>query len=61
VKAEPTLLARNGEMLPQAMRRQRIKGYEIEAAIGQAGGRGIESADAVFLGTDGSLAVGLAS
>ena len=57
VKAEATLLVRNGELLPRAMRRQRITSDEVEAAIRQSGGRGVEDAEAVFLETDGSLAV----
>ena len=61
VKAEATLLVRKGELLPGAMRRQRITSDEIEAAIRQSGGRGVEDADAVFLETDGSLAVTRAS
>ena len=61
VKAEATLLVRKGEQLPRAMRRQRITGDEIEAAIRQSGGRGVEDAEAVFLETDGSLAVTRAS
>lgn len=61
VKAEPTLLVRHGELLPQAMRRQRITSDEIEAAIRQSGGRGVQDAEAVFLETDGSLAVTRAS
>lgn len=61
VKAEPTLLVRHGELLPRAMRRQRITSDEIEAAIRQSGGRGLEDAEAVFLETDGSLAVTRAS
>ena len=61
VKAEATLLVRKGELLPGAMRRQRITSDEIEAAIRQSGGRGVEDAEAVFLETDGSLAVTRAS
>ncbi|MFN4296294.1 MAG: DUF421 domain-containing protein [Brevundimonas sp.] len=61
VKAEPTLLVRKGELLGRAMRRQRITRDEIEAAIRQSGGRGLDDADAVFLETDGSLAVTRAS
>ena len=61
VKAEATLLVRKGELLPRAMRRQRITSDEIEAAIRQSGGRGVEDAEAVFLETDGSLAVTRAS
>ena len=61
VKAEATLLVRKGELLPGAMRRQRITSDEIEAAIRQSGGRGVQDAEAVFLETDGSLAVTRAS
>ena len=61
VKAEATLLVRKGELLPGAMRRQRITSDEIEAAIRQSGGRGVLDAEAVFLETDGSLAVTRAS
>ena len=61
VKAEATLLVRKGELLPGAMRRQRITTDEIEAAIRQSGGRGVQDAEAVFLETDGSLAVTRAS
>ena len=61
VKSEATLLARNGELLPRAMRRQRITSDEIEAAIRQSGGRSVDDAEAVFLETDGSLAVTWAS
>jgi len=57
VKAEPTLLVRRGEWLPGAMRQQRITRDEIEAAVRQAGGRGVADAEAVFLETDGTLAV----
>ena len=61
VKAEATLLVRKGELLPGAMRRQRITSDELEAAIRQSGGRGVQDAEAVFLETDGSLAVTRAS
>lgn len=61
VKAEATLLVRHGELLPHAMRRQRITSDEIEAAIRQSGGCGVKDAEAVFLETDGSLAVTRAS
>lgn len=57
VKAEATLLARRGELLPQAMRRQRITRDEVQAAIRQSGGRDLADADAVFLETDGTLTV----
>ncbi len=55
VKSEPSLLLRRGEVLPAAMRRQRITLDELEAAIRQAGGYGLNDAEAIFLETDGSL------
>lgn len=61
VKAEPTLLLRDGEPLPGAMRRQRITLDEMEAAVRQAGGGSLTQARAVFLETDGSLAAIIAN
>ena len=55
VKAEPTLLVRDGRLLTRAMRRQRITEGEIEAAARAAGVRGLDQLEAVFLETDGSL------
>lgn len=55
VKAEPTLLLRDGEPLVAAMRRQRVTRDELEAAVRQAGGHSLQGAQAVFLETDGSL------
>lgn len=55
VKAEPSLLLRNGEPLQSAMRRQRVTLDELTAAVRQAGGSSLEAAQAVYLETDGSL------
>lgn len=55
VTAEPTLLVRNGEPIIGAMKRERITEDELLAAIRQAGGRGLQEAEAVILETDGSL------
>lgn len=55
VKAEPSLLLRNGEPLQQAMRHQRVTLDELTAAVRQAGGDSLDKAQAVFLETDGSL------
>jgi uncharacterized membrane protein YcaP (DUF421 family) len=57
VKAEPTLLARDGCFLDAAMRNQRVTRDEIEAAIRQQGQRGIEYIAMVILETDGSMSV----
>ena len=55
VKAEPTLLLKDGSALQTAMRRQRITLDEIEAAVREAGGGSLTMAKAVFLETDGTL------
>lgn len=55
IKAEPTLLLRNGQLLTGAMRRQRITEGEVEAAARAAGVQGLDQLEAVFLETDGSL------
>ena len=55
VKAEPTLLLRDGNALHDAMRRQRVTLDELEAAVRQAGGGALSEARAVFLETDGTL------
>lgn len=57
VKAEPTLLVKNGRYLRQAMREQRVTEEEIMAAIRQSGKPGISAIDMVVLETDGSLSV----
>lgn len=57
VKSEPRLLARNGRLLPQAMRAERLTEEEILAALRGAGLRRLEQAEAVVLETDGSLSV----
>lgn len=55
VKAEPTLLLRDGQLLPRAMRRQRVTEGEIQAAARAAGVQRLDDLEAVFLETDGSL------
>lgn len=55
IKAEPTLLLRDGKLLPGAMRRQRVTEGEIQAAARAAGVPHLDRLEAVFLETDGSL------
>jgi uncharacterized membrane protein YcaP (DUF421 family) len=57
VKAEPTLLAKDGQLLHEAMRRQRVTREEIEAAIRQHGKQGLDDVALVILETDGSMSV----
>ena len=57
VKGEPTLLAHDGQLLPQAMRRARVTPEEVEAALRAHGLGSLDRAGAVILETDGSLSV----
>jgi uncharacterized membrane protein YcaP (DUF421 family) len=55
VKGEPTLLARDGRLLPQAMHRARVTRAEVDAALRAAGIAALGDAGAVILETDGSI------
>jgi uncharacterized membrane protein YcaP (DUF421 family) len=55
IKAEPTLLLRDGRPLEGAMRRERVKLDELRAAVRQAGAERLDAAEAVVLESDGSL------
>ena len=55
VKARPTVLLSRGEMLCEAMRRERVTEEEILAALRAHGMAGPDEAAAVILETDGSL------
>jgi uncharacterized membrane protein YcaP (DUF421 family) len=57
VKSEPTLLVYRGEMLEDAMRRERITRDELESAIRSARLHDFSEVDAIVLETDGSLSV----
>ncbi len=57
VRSEPTLLLRDGEMLPRAMRAARVTEAELETVIRTEGRRGIDQIDAVVLESDGSFSV----
>ena len=57
VKADPTLLFRNGEYHPGAMRKTRVTKAEIDAALRQEGLANHGDAASVVLETDGSLSV----
>lgn len=61
VRSEPSLLARNGQYCHGAMQAQRITQDEIFSAIRANGGTDVAAAQAVFLESDGSLSVLLAS
>lgn len=57
VRSEPTLLLREGQMLPQAMRRARVTEEELETVIRTRGQRGLADIAAVILESDGSFSV----
>ncbi|MBC7167145.1 YetF domain-containing protein [Phenylobacterium sp.] len=55
VKAEPTLLLRDGEPLTGVMKRQRVTEDELRVAVRNSGGRELQDAAVVILESDGSL------
>jgi uncharacterized membrane protein YcaP (DUF421 family) len=55
VKAEPSLLVHRGELLTQAMRRERVTEAEVLAAIRAQGIGSLDQAESVVLETDGSF------
>ena len=57
VRSEPSLLLRDGEMLPDAMRRNRVTREELETVIRTEGQRGFGDIAAVILESDGSFSV----
>lgn len=57
VKAEPTLLFYNGELLSDTLLQQRVASEEVRAAIRAAGFSLLEDVEAVVLETDGSFSV----
>ena len=57
VKSEPTLLVRDGMLLHEALRRQRVTGDEVLAALRDSGVSRVEDVGAVVLETDGSFTV----
>lgn len=57
VKSNPTLLFYKGEILEDAMTRERITKSEVEAAIRGQGIASFEGVEAVVLETDGSISI----
>ena len=55
VKSEPSLLLKDGEPLPGALRQQRVTQEELLAAIRTSGGAQLSDAAFVVLESDGSL------
>ncbi|MEE2567684.1 DUF421 domain-containing protein [Hyphobacterium marinum] len=57
VKAKPRLLVKDGQFLPDAMRRERVTEAEIRAAVRQSGHAALEEIKWVVLETDAELSV----
>jgi uncharacterized membrane protein YcaP (DUF421 family) len=57
IKAEPTLLLRDGRILHDALRKQRVTESEIRAAVRAKGIGALEDVRAVVLETDGQFSV----
>ena len=57
VKAEPTLLLRDGKFIDKALKHQRVTESEIRAAVRAKGIAALEAVEAVVLETDGSFSV----
>ena len=55
VKSEPSLLLKDGEPLPGALRQQRVTQEELRAAIRTSGGAELSDAAFVVLESDGTL------
>lgn len=60
IKSEPALLLRRGELLHEAMRRERVTADEVMSAIRDAGADEFGAASAVILESDGALTALLA-
>lgn len=57
LKSEPTLLVRDGRLLPAAMRQQRVTEGEVRQAVRSQGFGGLTEVTAVVLETDGTFSV----
>ena len=57
IKAEPRALLRDGRMLPEALRAERVTPDEVAAAIRLAGYTDAREIELVMLETDGSMSV----
>lgn len=59
VRAEPTLLARDGAYCRQAMKRERVTEGEAMSAVRASGGHDISAVEMLVLESDGSISVSL--
>lgn len=56
-KSEPKLLVRQGRVLEDALRRERVSPEEVQAALRNAGHANVENVAALILETDGTFSV----
>jgi uncharacterized membrane protein YcaP (DUF421 family) len=56
-KSSPTLLLQNGQLLEDALKKQRVTPGEVRAAVRAKGIAALEDVEAVVLETDGSFSV----
>jgi uncharacterized membrane protein YcaP (DUF421 family) len=61
INNEPTLLVRDGALLPGAMNREKVSRSDIEAAVRSSGQCDLAHVSAVILETDGSMSVVVSS
>ncbi len=59
VRAEPTLLVRDGMFCERAMKRERVTEDEALSAVRSAGGHAIDGVSTLILESDGSISVSL--
>jgi uncharacterized membrane protein YcaP (DUF421 family) len=57
VRSSPTMIAYQGELLVDALRRQRVTEHEVNQVLRQHGVASLDEVGAVVLETDGSFAV----
>ncbi|GAA1761663.1 DUF421 domain-containing protein [Nonomuraea bangladeshensis] len=57
IKSAPTLLLRDGRLLEQPMREQRVTASEVRQAVRSTGSGAMEDISAVILETDGTFSV----
>lgn len=57
IKSEPTVVLRDGRLLEQPMRRQRVTPEEVRQAVRSSGSGALEDVAAVILETDGGFSV----
>ena len=57
IRAEPTLLARNGQLCLESMKRERVTADEVHSAVRAAGGENLSQVQSLILESDGTISV----